>query len=169
MSKKSKLASLVLAAALLSGCQSSPSTPTAEDGQTPPATVTTTSTETTTAEVETTPEVVGEVTESTTESAARGTPEAATQAFITAAIAKDAEGLKTLIAPDAEKEFAGLRDGTADAESLTQLSEMFTGATVGKVELEDGGQEAEVEVVLKERQESIELANSPDGWKIKGF
>jgi hypothetical protein len=162
MSKKCKLASLVLAAALLSGCQSNPSTPTAGEGQTPVAATSPSTEVSTDVETGSTPTAPGET-------ASQETPEAATQAFITAAIAKDTETLKTLIAPDAEKEFAGLRDGTADMKSLTELSEMFTGATVGKVELEDGGKEAEVEVALKERQESIELTNTPEGWKIKGF
>ncbi len=98
------------------------------------------------------------------------TPAAAAETFIRAAENEDADGLARCLAEDAEGEFRPLAEGSASAEMLGELADMFEGASVEDTETSDGTASVEVKLPNHPRgRETLNLVKEGESWRVRGF
>ena len=99
-------------------------------------------------------------------------PEDAVLTFIEAAAGKDADVLSQCFSSRSEKEFQAILEGKVSADDLSQIADMFTGASIVKTTLSPDGVTAVVKVKLEwEGREFEEIKVHAEGsaWKITGF
>ena len=99
-------------------------------------------------------------------------PEEAVLAFIDAAASKDVDALGECFSTRSDKEFQAIIEGKVTADDLSQIADMFSGASVVKSTMGPEGVTAVVKVKLEwEGREFEEIKVHAEGsaWKITGF
>jgi len=99
-------------------------------------------------------------------------PEGVVLAFIDAASSKDVDALGECFSSRSDKEFQAILEGKVTSDDLTQIADMFTGASIVKTTMGPEGATAVVKVKLEwEGREFEEIKVHAEGgaWKITGF
>ncbi len=100
------------------------------------------------------------------------TAEAAAKTFIAAAGAENLDILSQCFSKSCEGEFKMIQNKTAKGESLHELGQMFTGATVTGTRAGDGPNSMIVDVKLvggSRNKESLNMVKEGETWKVVGF
>jgi hypothetical protein len=99
-------------------------------------------------------------------------PEGVVLTFIEAASGKDVDALGTCFSSRSDKEFQAILEGKVTPDDLSQIADMFTGASIVKTTMGPEGVTAVVKVKLEwEGREFEEIKVHAEGsaWKITGF
>lgn len=99
------------------------------------------------------------------------TAEAAARTFIMAAGAENLDILCQCFSKDCEGEFKAIQTKTVKGESLHELGQMFTGATVTGARAGDAPDRMVVDVKLESdrKKESLNMVKEGETWKVVGF
>lgn len=99
-------------------------------------------------------------------------PEAVVLALIDAAASKDVDALGECFSSRSDPEFQAIMEGEVTPDDLSQIADMFTGASIVKTTMGPEGVTAVVKVKLEwEGREFEEIKVHAEGsaWKVTGF